>query len=250
MSKKKFLNASLFVRNRHNALSITSSRINHIFWYLAECYTFLVKDNVIYSKKWIKANTTITVEDYLKMEFVDKYLIPNKELLSARLPALEQVNFAYETQKRYVDSGDNKEKPDKIDILINKLGLHSVWREHDEFVYLAVECKRIKTLSNARDYVGDIFKFCARQYVNLRLPIEGMIGFIENKNVSHISASNKINENLNKQDNITTLQTLSASSKHPTFDGIYDSIHCKHNDPSKHFTVTHLFFDYSNVLNY
>jgi hypothetical protein len=182
------------------------------------------------------------------MDFVDQYLIPNKHLLSSRLPALEQINFSYETQKRYIDSIDKKQKPDKIDIFINKLGLQKVWSEQDEFIYLAVECKRIKSLSSANNYVGDIRKFCNRNYLQLRLPIEAMIGFIENPKVTHLSASNKINEVLKSQTDVHTIQNLQSVTYHSQIDCIYASIHSKAQDSFKQLTITHLLFNYSNIV--
>jgi hypothetical protein len=164
------LNAAGFIQNRPQVVSITNNRISNIIWYIAECYNMLLSDKVCYSK----SKTTFHFEDYLKMEFVDSYLINNKKTLTERISALEHINFSYETQKRYLDQNDKKEKIDKIDIFINKLGLKNEWSSEDEHLYLAIECKRIKTLSDCTEYIKDIQKFCDRAYKHLRIPFEGV----------------------------------------------------------------------------
>ncbi len=221
------LNASIFIQNRSKVISITNDRINHILWYVIECYQMLQKDMPIYSKSWIRLQTTHKPEDYLKMEFVDKYLIPNKSILKHKISALEQINFTYETQKRYVDAVDGKEKPDKIDIYINKLGLQNEWNKQDEDIYFAIECKRIEILSDTKDYISDINKYTLRNHTNLRLPFEGMIAFIENKNLNHSQISNEVNKRLNTATNITTTKSLNPVTLHEDYNGTYSSSHKK-----------------------
>lgn len=172
------LNAAGFISSRSNVTSITDSRIKAILRYVSECYQFLKNDAPLYSKKYVKDHTSYHFEDYLKVDFVDKYLIENKKILKRAMPALEEVNFSYETEKRCIDS-TGKHKKDKIDIYINKLGLKEYWQTHDEHIYFVLECKRIASLKGCEAYVKDVEKFCTRQYIQLRLPFEGMIGFIE-----------------------------------------------------------------------
>jgi len=123
------LNALRFIQNRREVIALTNERIKQILWYIVECYQFLQKDKPTYSKSGWKNRSTIPFEDYLKMDLVDQYLIANKDILKAKVSALEQINFTCEPQKRYVDVSDKKIKPDKIDIYINKLGLQNEWKE-------------------------------------------------------------------------------------------------------------------------
>jgi hypothetical protein len=240
-------NASTFILNRKDALSITNQRIRYIISYVIECHWLLLSDNVTYSQTWVQQNTTFHFEDYMKFKFLDDYLIPNKHLLNDVISELEEINFAPETQKRYIDT-DGKQKPDKIDICINKLGLQKVWNDNDENVYLAIECKRIRQLSDTNDYIVDIEKFCNRNYTHLRLPFEGQIAFIENSKLTHVDVKNGINDRLNISSTITTCSLLSSIKLHSKIQCSYISRHKKNFIPKERFSIYHLMFDYSGVV--
>jgi len=241
--------ASRFITNRTKIISITNDRITTIIWYVIECYQLLQRDKPTYSKSWIRTQTTHKPEDYLKMEFVDKYLIPNKAIIHTKISELYQINFSYEPQKRYIDTADGKQKVDKIDIYINKLGLQNEWKEPDENVYFAIECKRIEILSDTRDYVSDIRKFTQRNHTNLRLPFEGMIAFIENKNLTHKEVSAKVSDTLRNTKTIKTKQYLVFKAFHSGFDGSYTSSHKKNYGNNEDFSIYHLLFDYSTLVS-
>ncbi|WP_316786425.1 hypothetical protein [Pedobacter frigiditerrae] len=241
-------NASNFIQHRKNIFSVTDKRIKTILWYIIECNNLFLKNTINpYSKKWVATNTTISFEDYLKFELIDNYLVKNKHLLNGRLSVLENINFSAETQKRYIDS-DGKQKPDKIDIYINKIGLQKEWNENDENIYFAVECKRIKILSDTKNYILDISKFCSRNHSNLRLPFEGQIGFIENSKLNHLHISGEINNELKKGSTINTTSPLKSIDLHSNFDGGYSSSHKKSFDNYDIFSIYHLLFDYSAVV--
>jgi hypothetical protein len=182
------------------------------------------------------------------MELVDKYLIPNKELLISKISELDQINFTYESQKRYVDV-DGKEKPDKIDIYINKLGLQNVWREQDENVYFSIECKRIKILSDTKHYISDIQKFAHRNHTNLRLPFESMLAFVENKTLGHLEISNEINKRLRKESAILTNEYLNTIELHKKFKSSYLSTHKKLFNEKNCFSIYHILFDYTENVS-
>ena len=203
--------ASGFILNRK--YSITESRIRNILWYVIECY-MLFKEDFVYSKKEVRQSTTIAFEDYLRNRFVQDYLVKNKDLLKQKTSVLEEINFLYETQKEYIDIQDDKQKPDKIDIYINKLGLRDVWKENDENIYFAIECKRIEILSDSSKYIGDTEKFTNRNYIDTRLPFEGQLAFIENSSITHIKLSNEINKKLNEKKNIITNSILNPIPIH------------------------------------
>lgn len=242
------LDALSFIRNRSDVVSITNERIKHILWYVVECYHLLKSDVPIYSKDWIRKNTSHKIEDYLKMELVEKYLIPNKGILKSRISSLDEINFNYEAQKRYTDISDKKEKVDKIDIYINKLGLKQEWNEPDENVYFSIECKRITILSDTNEYILDIQKYTQRHHTDLRLPYEGMLAFIENSRLTHTDVSLEISNRLNKTASIATKQNLCPSVIHSGFHGSYSSIHVKNFGANTIFSVYHLLLDYSNIV--
>lgn len=242
-------NASNFIQNRKNVFSVTEKRIKNILWYIIECNNiFLNETSIPYSKKWVKDNTTITFEDYLKFELIDKSLVKNKHLLNDKLSVLESINFSAETQKRYIDT-DGKQKPDKIDVYINKLGLQNEWNESDENIYFAIECKRIKILSDAKNYIIDIDKFCKRNHTNLRLPFEGQIGFIENPKLNHSAISTEINKELKNGTSISTTNYLKNIELHNNFKGSYSSTHRKNFGKNSAFSIYHLLFNYSKIVS-
>ncbi len=241
-------NAASFIRNRKEVVAITYDRVTNIIWYLAECYQTLSKDHPTYSIELVGKNTTLHFEDFLKMEFLDKYLIPNEHLISSKCSELEDINFHYENQKRYLDISDKKVKPDKIDIYINKLGLQSSWNQQEENIYYAIECKRIKTLSDCKAYIGDTKKFADRRYNDLRLPFEEQIAFIENSRLSHSAVSAEINNRLKATSSLITTQFLESEVLHKLFNGCYSSRHKRNFNRNEPFTVFHLLFDYSKFV--
>lgn len=242
-------NASNFIRNRRTKIAVTGSRIMHILWYMAECYQKVVSDSPGYRTLYASVPTNIAFEDFLKIEFVENYLIPNKDLLQSRTPDLIDVNFHFETQKSYVDSKDGLRKVDKIDVYINRLGLNEVWGKPDEHVYFAAECKRIEILSDCKEYVIDTQKFADRDYDTLRLPYEAQIAFIENKKLSISAIVSEIDSRLKAiSKSLTTSKYLEHISFHSTFAGGYLSEHSRNYSKGSQFAVFHLLFDYSHLV--
>lgn len=238
--------ASIFIASRKNAAAISNNRVTQILWYVTECYGILQKTTPVYSKSWCKTKTKLKFEDYLKINFVQEYLIRNKEILQSKVSELEQVIFNYETNKIYSNI-DGIPALDKIDIYITKIGLQDHWKVPDDDIYLAIECKRIASNSNCTDYVGDILKFCGRSYHQLRLPIECMIAFIENSSLTHESISEVVSDRLLKKSELT-VKRLKSCVVNPAFQGSYLSEHKKSISPFELFYVYHLLFDYSSYV--
>jgi len=243
------MSEKVFVLNRKNA--IAEKQIKAILWYVIECYMLTRNDKKEYSKTWVKNNTTIKFENYLRNRLVEDYLIAYKGLLKQKTLTLIDINFTYETEKEYIDLKDGKTKSDKIDIYINKLGLQREWKEQDENLYFAIECKRIRNLDNdikgKSGYILDIEKFCNRNHKNTRLPFEGQIAFIENGSITHTILYNKINETLQNRKSIITDSLLAPIALNDKFDAAYLSKH-KRNTSEQKFSIYHLLFDYSNIV--
>ncbi|GHV43122.1 hypothetical protein FACS1894180_1290 [Bacteroidia bacterium] len=210
---------------------------------MIECYLLTRKDKKEYSEIWVKNNTSIKFEDYLKIRLVEDYLNKNKDLLKQKTSALNNIDFAYETNKEYIDSHDNKIKLDKIDIYVNKLGLQKEWQGHSD-PYFAIECKRIKKLADTANYISDIQNFCNRNYIKTRLLFEGQIAFIENAEITHSQLSKKINEKLPIE--VITENPLNAVFISDKYDGTYLSKHKRKNQLS--FSIYHLLLDYSEIV--
>jgi hypothetical protein len=242
-------NVDLFVQRRKN--TITKERVEAILCYIIQCYWLALKDNIMFSKDKIKNTTSHKLENYLRNRLVDDYLIKNKKLLERKMPVLNEVNFSKETEQEYVDLQDGKKKPDKIDIYVNKLGLRKLWKEYDENIYFAIECKRIKNLDNdvvsRYGYISDIEKFSNRDYVETRLPYEGQIAFIENQNINHSVLYKRINRALKNHKTIITKKLLESVTLDEKFDGAYLSEHQRIAN-NMNFSIYHLFFDYSNIV--
>ena len=239
------MSENIFVKNRKNV--VAEKRIKIILWYVIECYLLASTNNEKYSKAWVKNNTSIKFENYLRNRLVDDYLIANKDLLKQKTLSLSEINFIYEPEKEYIDARDGKIKSDKIDIYINKLGLQKEWAKEDENLYFAIECKRIKVLSDTKEYITDIENFCLRRHKNTRLPFEGQIAFIENKEISHQKLQEKINEILLKHKKIVTSNFLKSIVLNEKFEGAYLSKHLRGNN-KQNFSVYHLLLDYSDIV--
>ena len=240
-------NATNFTKSRQD--NSTHARIKAILSYIMECHKLFLNDGIQYSESVISDAGTVMFEDHLKFEFVENYLIKNKHLLKGKISELEEINFACETQQRYKDVTDgDKIKPDKIDIYVNKLGLQEVWNQAEEYIYFALECKRIKIKSDTKEYVQDIAKFANRNHINLRLPFEGQIAFIENKNLDHTIVSDAVNDNLKAHTSIVTDIYLTSVPLHSTIGGTYLSEHKKNFGVDNKFSIYHLMFDYTKVV--
>lgn len=240
--------ANKFIVNRKNQHAITNKRVVQILSYVVECYRILTLTGTTYSKSKVRVDGTVMFEDHLKFEFIDNFLIPNKHKLTAKISELEEINFASETQQRYVDAVDGKTKPDKIDVYINKLGLTNIWKDYDENIYLAIECKRISNPSDCKDYVNDIVKYCNRAHLKTRLPFEAQLAFIENDKLTHLEVGKQINKELTASTVIDTVEKLKNVKLHTTVDGTYLSKHKRNFGVKDAFSIYHLLFDYSKLV--
>ena len=245
------MSENVFVLNRENA--IIEKRIKIIIWYIIECYLLVSKNQVKYSKTYVKNNTSYgyKFENYLRTRFVDDYLNKNKDLLKQKTSNLNGINFTKESEEEHSDLLNNRIEIDKIDIYVSNLGLQCVWKEQNKNPYFAIECKRVKNLD--RDitgrfgYISDIVKFCNRNHVHTRLPFEGQIAFIENKGINHVTLANRINETLHNNDSIITSAFLDKIVLNNKFDGTYLSKH-KRSANGNSFSIYHLFFNYSSII--
>jgi len=242
--------ASQFIQHRKDAFSITNKRITQIISYICECYGICVKDKLTtpYSKSTVAQNSTLTFEDFLKFDLIDNYLNVYKHLFKNKVTELEGIHFSAETQERYIDLIDSKQKPDKIDIYVDRLGLQNEWMTQNNQVYFAIECKRIKILSDTKAYIEDIKKVTSRNHTNLRLPFEGQIAFIENTKLDHTMMVKRANTILSENSEIHTLQYLKFKNFHSTFKATYSSVHTKNFGRNESFLVYHLLLDYSKIV--
>ena len=237
-------NASTFILNRKDALAFTNNRIRHILSYVIECHRIFLTDNLTYSVSRINSDTKIKTEEYFRTKFVDNYLRKNRHLLESI--QMDELFFGKEEVEIYQDN-EGIEQEDKIDIYVREVSLQKYWSINEE-VYFTVECKRIKKLSDTKEYIIDIEKFCNRKYINTRLPFEGQIAFIENPKLHHTVVVETINKKLLTSSTITTCSFLTGIKLHSIIQSSYISTHKKNFLPMEEFSIYHLMFDYSGVV--
>ncbi len=239
-------NASNFVRNWGNEITaLTSNRIDAIIWYISECYQLIRLDCPKYDFKALKLKSKIKQEDYLRFRLVTDYLRKNKALIKNKCAELSEISFHIEEQFEYFDLIEKKDSADKIDVSVSRLALQEIWNDEVENIYFAIECKRIKVISDCEDYTKDTEKFANRNYTTTRLPFEGQLAFIENNALTHSSVSAEINRRLPSRKKLTTKQPLKNVIMHTVFNGCYHSIHNRNTKLVQKFEVYHLLFDYS-----
>ncbi len=237
-------NAFEFNISRKTADSDSKKRIKQILSYVLECHKLMMTDNVTFSLSEIK-KTKIKPENKFRNYFVDNYLRVNNHLLKNHSET-EYIHFDKESEETFIQ--DEIEQTDKIDIYIRDYALTDMLKGVKQNVYFAIECKRIKILSDTKDYVLDIQKYVDRNHVNLRLPFEAQIAFIENERLNHKIISDEVNSILRKTSIIVTESFLLPEKLHSSEDGTYSSKHKKNFKNKNSFIIYHLMFDYSKIV--
>jgi hypothetical protein len=231
------LNATTFIKNRTNSISLTQERINKILTCVIVSYEKIITSGVIFdfSKKG-----KVKKEDYLRNRLVDDFLEYELEIVDN---GTNNFTINKETSEEYLNLADRQLHDDPIDIHIVDYALKNAWSQASK-PYFAIECKRLKT--SISGYIDDIKKATKRNYSKFRLPIEGQLGFIENKNWSSKNVCDKVKKNLSSNPNIQTTNNIRSYSVKNKFSDSYVSNHTKVNNTS--FSICHLFLDYSNVV--
>ena len=233
-------NATSFINNRLRKTSITDNRIKSILYYVIECYNKIIEDKVIYD---YSKRGKVSQENYLRNSLVDNYLRKNLSMLNGGTD--EYSVITKESTETYQNVVDGLDHDDPIDIHVVDKSLQKSWYSTSQ-VYYAIECKRIKILSDTTAYVDDIRKSTERNYSETRLPFEGQIAFIENKSLSNEVIKDEINNKLKSHASIVTDKYLSDIKIH-TSKCTYDSIHRKNFGSNDAYSIYHLFLDYSKI---
>ena len=242
------INADIFKSDKINQL--TEFRIRLIVRYVISCYLQMLSENKKYS---YSERGKIPQEDFLSDKLVNDYLRKPKNTshFKNNISDNQSVHIIFNNGENmiYSDITTNENRKDEIDIAVWESGLHSIWSDIvDNEVKFAIECKRIENLSDAKEYVGDINKFCDRPFYcyKNRLPFEGQIAFIENKDITHTTLYKKINDILETHKTISTIGFLNPIVLSDKFDGTYLSKHKRKNN--RNFSIYHLLFNYSDVI--
>jgi hypothetical protein len=218
--------------------------------YIIYCYLQILADKRTYN---YSKRDKIPKEEFLRNGLVNDYLRKsyNKEYFKHQIsdnPSVE-ITFHPEETMTYTDLETNKQSTDKIDIAVCENILQSIWSEKtDNEIRFAIECKRIKILSDVNNYISDIEKFSNRNHIKTRLPFEGQIAFIEDQKITNSVLYKKINDVLENHSSIITNSSLESVVLNDKFDGTYLSKHQRNNASKQNFSIYHLFFDYSNIV--
>lgn len=229
------LNASTYARNRAK-LALTQNRVKQILVCVINSYEKIIAEGVVFD---FNERGKVKHEDFLRNRLVDDYLENELSLIEV---GTEYFTANKEVSEEYTSAVDTDLHNDPIDIHIVDKALKKSWGKNTK-PYFAIECKRLGSIA---DYVNDTRKFTERNYTRLRLPLEGQLGFIENKSWDHKIVKEKINETLSFNSDILTIQQLEPFTIKMKFDGSYSSYHKKKDNTS--FTVLHLFLDYSKIV--
>lgn len=219
--------------------------------YFVYSYRQMLNDKEQYSKQDCEVKTTFKFEDYLKWNFVKKYLQNEQNKIKSGIKEIAYLSFQFETEKEYIQ--DETIKTDKIDIFISNLGLNTSWNnEVKEDHYFAFECKRLKNTRKNNEYITDIEKFVQRDYwqTGFRFPFNGLIGFVEKSTTLLEKIINDIDIKLKNHNKIKSFKNKGIIlDKYPIYD--FDRCHLskhRHNSVSIIIEVYHLFFDYSSII--
>ncbi len=228
---------------------LTEYRIRSVMKYIIYCYHKTLEDNKKYD---YSKRGKIAQEDYLRNGLINDYLSKsyNKKYFKENISdsPLVEITFNPEETKTYIDSTTNEERNDKIDISIYESRIQELWsKKTTDEIKFAVECKRINSYEDCKEYIKDIKKFSERNQTTFRLPIEGQIAFIENSALNEYLVAEKINEKL-KLSSIQTLYFLKRHELCKSFMGSYSSRHKKINNEIEDFKIYHLLFDYSSII--
>lgn len=244
--------AKKFIQSRRQKFALTLQRVNYIFSYINFCYETLLTDKIQYSRKWVSDNTKDKFENFLKKKLVHDYLKKYKGKFPSA-SGLEEILFECEPEMPYYYYDSQKqtqvEANDRIDIKVNRIGLQHVWKNvEDQDIYLAIECKILSKLSDNSHYLADIQKFCNRQHIHYRLPIEGMIAFAESQKPTISDLTNDLNKRLENSQTIITRQPLIKTEIAEFKDSYYNSRQLRNYGIKNEFSICHLYLDYSGII--
>lgn len=234
----------------HSLEKSTRLRVKLIMKYIIHCYLMMIKEGRTYSKSESlnSDNTKYNLEEYLSEKLVEDYLgIWNniQGFFNSHTNSNSTfITFNYEPKQAYIENGTRKD--DFIDIKINDSVLSTIMSEVEQRqVHFSIECKILK--NGYSEYVSDITKMSSRNFEYTRLPFEGQIGYVLNKNYTHQKIVDGITQNL-ANSAIQTTQHLIPIEIHDYFEASYHSTHKRNHGKKEDFSILHLFFNYSEVV--
>ncbi|MBN1639471.1 MAG: hypothetical protein JW866_10915 [Ignavibacteriales bacterium] len=178
-------------------------------------------------------------EEYIRNLFLSKKYLWNQKLKQQY--RLKRLSF--EPEPAEID--ENNITIGYHDIKV--IGLTNEFYETEKDLYFSIECKRLnKSSQDVEKYVNQgIKRFVIRQY-SKKMPLAGMIAFIEEGNP--LDYKDEINLKLEKSKEIMTKSYLEFLSLDNDFDFSYLSKHVKQNSDFTTITLYHLFFEIGHII--
>jgi len=175
-------------------------------------------------KYWvIDGDKQIKPEEFIRNVLISKKYLRNRTFKS---------NFGIKNLEFNPESGELNETEKSIignhDIKVSGLSAE-IFGEADEEIYFSFECKRLNNRQqNANEYViSGIRRYIEKKYSS-KMPISGMIGFVEEREPKYFvkQINEKLSE-LNQKNILFTEQYLQQYDINEDFDNLYNSIHKK-----------------------
>lgn len=189
----------------------------------------------INNKYWVVLNNRKEKpEEYIRNVLLDKQYMQSR--VYKRKFEVSDLEFLPE-----VGEGKARSIVGSHDIRVSGVS-QKIFGEADEDIYFSIECKRLNNAGqNPQKYVTDgIKRFVIGKYSE-KMPIAGMIGFIEDNNIDYSTSMNKV---LEQNKTIETEQYLISDKKQPSK---FVSVHKKHKNNQK-IELNHLLLDFEKII--
>ncbi len=231
------------------ALEMYKETFENVSRHIVHSFRQFVENELIeYVKKedgklWVLSEENqIKPEEFIRNVLIGKNYLRNRSFKS---------KFGIKHFEFHPEVGELDEEETNIignhDIKVTGISL-GIIGEADEDIYFSFECKRLNShLQNTSEYINNGIKRYVKKQYSSKMPIAGMIGFIEEKTPEFFV--NQINEKLSKLNDkeiIITRQTLKTYDIYPDFKKSYNSIH-KKIDISE-IQIYHFMFSIENII--
>ena len=231
------------------ALEMYKETFENVSRHLIYSYRQFVENELIeYSKKEDGKLWVLSKEKQIKPEeFIRNVLISKKYLRNRSFKS----KFGIKHFEFHPETGELDETETDIignhDIKVTGISL-GIIGEADEDIYFSFECKRLNNnLQNSSEYINNGIKRYIKKQYSSKMPIAGMIGFIEENTPEFFV--NQIKDKLSKLNDkkiIITKQTLKTYDIYPDFKNSYNSTHKKID--SSEIQIYHFMFLIKNII--
>ena len=231
------------------ALEMYKETFENVSRHLIYSYRQFIENELIeYVKKedgklWVLSEENqIKPEEFIRNVLIGKNYLRNKSFKS---------KFGIKHFEFHPEVGELDEEDTNIignhDIKVTGISL-GIIGEADEDIYFSFECKRLNShFQNTSEYINNGIKRYVKKQYSSKMPIAGMIGFVEEKTPEFFV--NQINEKLSKLNNkktIITKQTLKTYDIYPDFKNSYNSIHNKIDN--NEIQIYHFMFPIGDII--